>query len=152
MTEVRNKASNQKIEPDGTGLIFALVQEMENIMTNRRLRALELLLRFSIVILLTFSVVLPALAAKRPSQDSFLWQNHYYGVLGKNSKISMILGSLREGQLVGSYRYAKIGAPIILSGTITPDGAFDLVEKTIIDRVSYPPLLCHLQLEVLTDL
>jgi hypothetical protein len=76
----------------------------------------------------------PALAAKQSSDGSYLWRYNYYGVLGKNNKISMILGSLRDGQLVGSYRYVKIGAPIILSGKITPNGVFDLVEKSVIDK------------------
>ncbi len=103
-------------------------------MTNRCFRAFQIFIRFSIVLLLNISMLHPALAAKRPSDDSFLWQYHYHGVIGKNSKISMILGSLTDGKLVGSYRYVKIGTPISLSGKITSDSAFDLLEKTVIDR------------------
>lgn len=98
------------------------------------LKAFQLLIRFSVALALTLSLMQSALAAKQPSDDSYLWRYHYYGVLGKNNKISMIIGSLHDGQLVGSYRYVKIGAPIILSGKITPDGAFDLVEKTVPDK------------------
>lgn len=100
-------------------------------MINWGLNVFQLFIRLSVAIALTFSVMQPALAAKRPTRDTFLWHYHYYGVLGKSTKVSMILGSLPDGQLVGSYSYVKIGTPIKLSGKLAPDLSFDLIEKTV---------------------
>lgn len=97
-------------------------------MTSQRPIKVQIFL-FTFLLIIVVSLTHPALAAKRPEPEYFLWQYHFYGVVGKNSKISMILTSLRDGKLVGSYRYLKIGAPIGLSGQIAHDGSFDLIEK-----------------------
>lgn len=64
---------------------------------------------------------------KRPG-DEFLWQYHYYGILGKNTQITAYLSGMPDGQIVGSYRYVKNGVPIRLIGKFESTGEFSLKE------------------------
>jgi len=67
-------------------------------------------------------------AKTKRSGDEFLWQNHYYGILGKNTQIAAYLSALPDGQIAGSYRYVKNGVPIRLIGKLEPTGEFRLKE------------------------
>lgn len=74
--------------------------------------------------------IISVYAAGIPSEDKPLWRNYYYGTLGKNTGIAMILAYLPDGRLIGSYRYVKNGVPIWLSGKLeSGDKLVELVGK-----------------------
>lgn len=65
-----------------------------------------------------------------PPEDKPLWRNYYYGILGKNTGIAMILANFPDGSLIGTYRYVKNGVPIRLSGRLErEDKNIKLIEK-----------------------
>jgi|SRR6185369_2414580 len=99
------------------------------------MKNLNLTARRPIVALLTFFFIflLPIIsvyAASIPPEDKPLWRNCYYGTLGNNTGIAMILANFPDGRLIGSYRYVKNGVPIRFSGKLeNGDKNIELVEK-----------------------
>lgn len=73
--------------------------------------------------------VISVYAASIPPEDKPLWRNFYYGTLGKNTGIAMILTNFPDGRLIGTYRYVKNGIPIRLSGKLENGDNLELVEK-----------------------
>lgn len=91
------------------------------------IRSIDAILPYIFIFLLSINDVY---AVSISSEDNPLWQDHYYGTLGKSTQINAYLYCQPDGQITGSYRYLKNGAPIRLIGKIEPNGEFKLIENT----------------------